>query len=278
MLVALSLHQPRSHPPRRAHVHASIIAAAPPTALPPGAAPEHLEDLLLRVLEASEGHLAGSAGLPEPTSRPAIPDLCDDLAAAGFVLLSERETELAEVLQPTAAERLAVRPQLGQCDPSLTAELDGSARAAADALYGGRAIVWRRGYSSEGRNGRLFLEKLDYLQVRLLDQAVAAAGRLVDRLAGWRAGGLATEEEGDAEDANGGVVAGGAGVDVVGLVRSSLADAFDDAPSWPAALLSTPNPDPDPDPNPNPNPNPNPHPNQGAPGARSRPVASSAAP
>ena len=83
------------------------------------------------------------------------------------------------------------------------------------------------------------LEKLDYLQVRLLDQMVAAAQRLVKRLAGWRAGGLAIEEEDEEEAAaNRGGAAGGAGVDAVGLVRSSLADAFDDAPSWPAALLS----------------------------------------
>eukprot|EP00964_Phaeocystis_antarctica_P159668 scaffold130816_cov63-Phaeocystis_antarctica.AAC.1 len=119
MLVALGLrHPPRSHvQASRAHVHASIIAAAPPMALPVGAAPEHLEELLLRVLDAGEGP-AGNAAYEactrgRPASRPAsLPDLCDDLAAAGFVLLSERETELAEVLQPTAAERLAVTPQL----------------------------------------------------------------------------------------------------------------------------------------------------------------------
>ena len=139
------------------HIQASVIEAAPPKALPVGAAPADLEALLLRVLTAEQQQRVSS-------TPPSLAVLCDELEAAGFSLLGERDLKLAETLQPTAAERLEVRPQLGRCDPSLATELEGAARAGAEVLNDGRVLIYRRGYSSEEQEGRLLLEKLDYLQ------------------------------------------------------------------------------------------------------------------
>ena len=132
-------------------IHASVIEAAPPKALPVGAAPADLEALLLRVLTAEQQQRVSS-------TPPSLAVLCDELEAAGFSLLGERDMVLAETLQPTAAERLEVRPQLGRCDPSLATELEGAARAGAEVLNDGRVLIYRRGYSSEEQEGRLLLE------------------------------------------------------------------------------------------------------------------------
>ena len=159
----------------------SVIEATPPKSLPPGAAPVELEALLLRVFAAEQPYRSD-------TSSPGLDELCNDLASAGFVLLGERDAALAETLQPTAAERLAVRPQLGRCDPWLAAELDAESWASDGSVelleLDGRVLVWRRGYGSETQEGRLLLEKLDYLQEQLVDSVAEAAAGLARRLMG----------------------------------------------------------------------------------------------
>jgi hypothetical protein len=129
---------------------ASLVQAAPLTTLPPGAANAALEQTLLRVLTAEETFAAppaapnkqGKAAARKPRQQsaafssgprsifgaaaPAEDDLVGlgrALAGAGFVLVGEREAALAAALQPTAVERLNVRPQLEQCDPSLAEEM-----------------------------------------------------------------------------------------------------------------------------------------------------------
>ena len=112
----------------------SVIEATPPKSLPPGAAPVELEALLLRVFAAEQPYRSD-------TSSPGLDELCNGLASAGFVLLGERDAALAETLQPTAAERLAVRPQLGRCDPWLAAELDAESWASDG---GDENVAWRK--------------------------------------------------------------------------------------------------------------------------------------
>lgn len=195
----------------------SVIEATPPKSLPPGAAPVELEALLLRVFAAEQPYWSD-------TSSPGLDELCNDLASAGFVLLGERDAALAETLQPTAAERLAVRPQLGRCDPWLAAELDAESWASDDAVelleLDGRVLIWRRGYGSETQEGRLLLEKLDYLQEQLVDSVAEAAAGLARQLMGRRA-----------------VEAAASGREATPTAqydRASLADALD----TPAGLLS----------------------------------------
>ena len=195
----------------------SVIEATPPKSLPPGAAPVELEALLLRVFAAEQPYRSD-------TSSPGLDELCNDLASAGFVLLGERDAALAETLQPTAAERLAVRPQLGRCDPWLAAELDAESWASDGSVelleLDGRVLVWRRGYGSETQEGRLLLEKLDYLQEQLVDSVAEAAAGLARRLMG-----------------RGAVEAAAPGPEAAPTAqynRTSLADALD----TPAGLLS----------------------------------------
>ena len=196
----------------------SVIEATPPKSLPPGAAPVELEALLLRVFAAEQPYWSDN------TSSPGLDELCNDLASAGFVLLGERDAALAETLQPTAAERLAVRPQLGRCDPWLAAELDAESWASDGSVelleLDGRVLVWRRGYGSETQEGRLLLEKLDYLQEQLVDSVAEAAAGLARRLMG-----------------RGAVEAAAPGPEAAPTAqynRTSLADALD----TPAGLLS----------------------------------------
>ena len=64
--------QPSRRSPRVPRIHASVIEAAPPKALPVGAAPADLEALLLRVLTAEQQQRVSS-------TPPSLAVLCDEL-------------------------------------------------------------------------------------------------------------------------------------------------------------------------------------------------------
>ena len=110
-----------------------------------------------------------------------------DLELAGFELMDECDASLAAKLQPTALERLSVRTRLGNLDPEIASEaLASESDDVRRLLYEGRVLLWRRNYGSEQRQGRLVVEKLDYLQQTLVNglvvEPVGSLARQVRRM------------------------------------------------------------------------------------------------
>jgi hypothetical protein len=157
--------------PRARPCRASLVPVAPLTTLPPGAADAALEQMLLRVLTAEETFAAAPAQPKQPRTASASavdsvfgagPQGDDDLvrlsramASAGFVLVGQREAALAAALQPTAVERLTVRPQLEQCDPALAQQMGLAGKASPTG-----ASPIRDGAGWEANSGRWGLDRL----------------------------------------------------------------------------------------------------------------------
>ncbi|KAJ1629832.1 hypothetical protein T492DRAFT_872829 [Pavlovales sp. CCMP2436] len=100
------------------------------------------------------------------------------LTAAGFRPLSSRDIALSSALNVNYLWRLSLAAQMSGLDPTLAADLgEGSER-----LYGGRAVLWCRGYGSEASSGRLLLPKLDYLQAALVQRAAASLALAILRV------------------------------------------------------------------------------------------------
>jgi hypothetical protein len=155
---------PRSRVPIGSLVDAPAAAALP-------AADPRLCAALERVFTA-EATESGTFGEEATLGR-----LSGDLKAAGFELVGPREAGLAAALQPTAPESLRLSASLGRLDPQLSQSFD-----LADGdhlLYSGRVLIWRRGYGSEARGGRLVLKKLDYLQQAVASRLAQAALQLL---------------------------------------------------------------------------------------------------
>lgn len=106
------------------------------------------------------------------------------LEDAGYQLLSRRDLDLCEALNAGYLLRLSILPDTSQLDPSIAREFyperfdrKGNALAVTgsedndDILFGGRVLVYWRGYSNEVSKGRLILPKLDYLQASVVQQS-----------------------------------------------------------------------------------------------------------
>jgi len=104
--------------------------------------------------------------------------LRNSLEDAGFELLSQRDLDLCDALNVGYLLRLSIDPDLTDLDPGILDEFypeRSYKNDTEDALFGGRVLVYRRGYSSEVTTGRLLLPKIDYLQASLVSRSVAAA-------------------------------------------------------------------------------------------------------
>jgi hypothetical protein len=100
------------------------------------------------------------------------------LEDAGFQLLSRRDLDLCEALNAGYLLRLSILPDVTRLDPEIAREFyperfdsKGSMLehdAGEELLFGGRVLVYWRGYSTEVTKGRLVLPKLDYLQASIV--------------------------------------------------------------------------------------------------------------
>jgi hypothetical protein len=125
----------------------------------------------------------------------------NSLEDAGFELLSRRDLDLCESLNAGYLLRLSILPDVKDLDPGLEQEFyperfvtpsnSGNGKGNTDTnstttpkqydelLFGGRVLVYWRGYSEEVTKGRLFLPKIDYLQASLVQRSAAwVKGRL----------------------------------------------------------------------------------------------------
>jgi hypothetical protein len=98
------------------------------------------------------------------------------LEAGGYQRLTQRDLDLCEALNAGYLLRLSILPDVSELDPSLATDFypeikDNGTLSKDELLFGGRVLVFRRGYSSETTKGRLLLPKLDYLQASLVQQS-----------------------------------------------------------------------------------------------------------
>ena len=140
----------------------------------------------------------------EEEERRLVSMIRTSLEDAGFELLDRRDLDLCEALNAGYLLRLSIQPDLNECDPTIAEQFyperfsataanengDGSERGLSSTLgdkflFGGRVLVFRRGYSEEVTIGRLLLPKLDYLQASIVQRSARIViGRLA-RLERW---------------------------------------------------------------------------------------------
>jgi hypothetical protein len=145
------------------------------------------------------------------------------LLAAGFRPLVARDLSLANALNRGYLWRLSLAVRMTDHDPLLATDF-GASDPTTSRLYGGRAVIWCRGYGSETSSGRLILPKVDYLQaagvqrlaaalalaiLRVRVRILAACERVAGRLRGALAG--VVRMVGSARAADPGAGAGGGG-------------------------------------------------------------------
>ena len=137
-----------------------------------------------------------------------IQTLIESLQNSGFVPLSQRDVDLCFALNPGYLLRLSIAPDLDQLDDELYHEFysrndndnstvfststSTSAQASklssislssdSKALFDGRVLVFRRGYSEETTVGRLLLPKLDYLQYSLVQRSASKVARKIAKI------------------------------------------------------------------------------------------------
>ena len=120
------------------------------------------------------------------------PPLRQSLEDSGFQLLSERDIDLCESLNAGYLLRLSLMPDVRDIDPIIFKEfyperfhINGTLKAESDnfddMLFGGRILVYWRGYSQEVTKGRLLLPKLDYLQANLVQRAAVWVKNQLDQ-------------------------------------------------------------------------------------------------
>jgi hypothetical protein len=130
----------------------------------------------------------GKVDYEEQEERELVSVLKTSLADAGFELLGRRDLELCDALNEGYLLRLSILPDTSKLDPSIASEFYPEHDAVAgkemedihdELLFGGRVLVFWRGYSREVSRGRLLLPKLDYLQASLVQGSAAwVRGRL----------------------------------------------------------------------------------------------------
>lgn len=109
------------------------------------------------------------------------------LEDAGFSLLTKRDLDLCEALNAGYLLRLSVVPDVSDLDENLAYEFyperfdkKGVPLKPKELLFGGRVLVFRRGYSQEITRGRLLLPKIDYLQASLVQRSASWVKRGLD--------------------------------------------------------------------------------------------------
>ena len=121
--------------------------------------------------EGAEAAQRGAAAEDDGSSG----EVAETLLAAGFRPLSARDIALSSALNVNYLWRLSLTAQMTGLDPTLASDFgldEGSER-----LFGGRAVLWCRGYGSESSSGRLLLPKIDFLQVHTSTGRRRARGR-----------------------------------------------------------------------------------------------------
>ena len=120
--------------------------------------------------------------------------LKESLEDGGFKLMNQRDLDLCSALNAGYLLRLSLQPDTKDLDcigmdfyPQLyDTNLDESDEkdikkkkdiVSDNLLFGGRALVFRRGYSKEITTGRLLLPKLDYLQASLVQRSTTSVTR-----------------------------------------------------------------------------------------------------
>jgi len=94
------------------------------------------------------------------------------LDEANFVPLSKRDLDLCQALNADYLLRLSIVPEISTLDEGLQKEFYPE-HDSDELLFGGRVLVFRRGYAQEVSTGRLLLPKLDYLQANVMQRGAA---------------------------------------------------------------------------------------------------------
>jgi hypothetical protein len=116
-----------------------------------------------------------------------IQTLTESLQNSGFIPLSQRDLDLCAALNPGYLLRLSIAPDLKNLDPDVHHEfypLDTSASSIhnSKSLFGGRVLIFRRGYNQEITTRRLLLPKLDYLQYSLVQRSASRVARRISEI------------------------------------------------------------------------------------------------
>ena len=140
----------------------------------------------------------------EEEERRLVSMIRSSLEDGGFELLDQRDLDLCNALNAGYLLRLSIQPDLKGCDPKIAEQFyperfgpivkdDGGggftaitdATLADEFLFGGRVLVFRRGYSEEVTVGRLLLPKLDYLQASIVQRSARIVTGRLARLERW---------------------------------------------------------------------------------------------
>jgi hypothetical protein len=144
-------------------------------------------------MEAAVGGRAkGTGDSFEQEEQKLISVLNRSLADGGFKLVDRRDLDLCSALNAGYLLRLSLLPDIGELgcvgrefypelyEGSNENEENGHKNerdSRISLLFGGRVLIFRRGYSREITTGRLLLPKLDYLQASLVQRSSAALTR-----------------------------------------------------------------------------------------------------
>ena len=115
----------------------------------------------------------------EEEERKLVSHVRTSLEDAGFELLSQRDLDLSESLNAGYLLGLSILPDLKNLDPELAQEFypekfsskSNNNNDDPGFLFDGRVLVYWRGYSEERTEGRLVLQKLDYLQASIVQRS-----------------------------------------------------------------------------------------------------------
>lgn len=144
----------------------------------------HEETRRLRYLERSK---TMEPVFDEEEEANLVSVLRTSLEDAGFELLSQRDVDLCEALNVGYLLRLSIAPDVAGCDPTISREFypehfDKDGNPDGELLFGGRVLLYRRGYSSETTEGKLLLPKLDYLQASVVQRSARRVTEVIGRI------------------------------------------------------------------------------------------------
>jgi hypothetical protein len=114
----------------------------------------------------------------------------NSLTDAGFQLLTRRDLDLCDSLNVGYLLRLSLSPDISDLDPGIAQQfypekLHGGMldeQEDDDILFGGRCLVFWRGYSEEVTTGRLIIPKIDYLQTSLVRRSATWVNKGLDEV------------------------------------------------------------------------------------------------
>ena len=137
----------------------------------------------LRYLGPSKQKVQGAEGkqvVDRGEEEKLVSEVRGSLEDAGFELVSRRDLDLCESLNAEYLLRLSILPDVKELDAGLAREFypkrfdaNGTVLDENELLFGGRVLVYWRGYSAEVTRGRLVLPKIDYLQASIVQRSAA---------------------------------------------------------------------------------------------------------